>query len=117
MPLTELLADLPAWAQAIAYLGLGIGCAVMYLVGRAGFKQGLKSLPAESEARVAAVVVEPAALMAATAAIEGLNMTFIGLKSTLNDFCLVSKKQNDLLEDILRELIISREVDARTRPR
>lgn len=124
MPLADLLSDLPAWAQAVAYSAFGVGLAVMYLVGKAGWKQGLKSLPAESEARVAAVVVEPAALLAATAAIEALNMTFMGIQMTLKSFCAVvernievHKRQNELLENLTREIIIANEVEARIRPR
>jgi hypothetical protein len=51
-------------------------------------------------------------------------MTFISINMTLKNVCEVvlkdskiREKQNELLEDFVREMIINREVDVRTRGR
>lgn len=72
MPLPD-LSPYPTWAQVLIYSILGISIAAAFLVTRFGIAQGQKAAPTGAgQAQVAAVIVDPTALNAATAAVEGL---------------------------------------------
>lgn len=102
---------LPVLAQVIIYGAIGLGIVFIYFIGHAGFKQGMKSSPHETDTRVAAMIVDPIPLRAATAAIEGLNMSMIGHNALVKDDIETRRQLNRCLDELITEIRVTREVN------
>jgi hypothetical protein len=114
------LSGLPAFAQVIIYGSTGIGVVFAYFIGHAGFKHGMKSSPNESNTQVAAMIIDPVPLRAATAAIEAMNMSFVEhnilLRENnrmLNDIAVIGRQLTVVLDDVREEIKFTREVSRR----
>lgn len=67
------LSSIPFWAQFLIYTIFGVSISVVAILTFLGFKMGQRNNPTSADsARVAAVIVEPSALMASTRAVENL---------------------------------------------
>lgn len=67
------LSALPMWAQILIYSIFGVSVSIVVILTFLGVRMGQKNIPPPSEqARVAAVIVEPSALLAATSAVREL---------------------------------------------
>lgn len=67
------LSTLPFWAQFLIYTIFGVSVSIVAILTFLGFKVGQRGTPPSTDqARVAAVIVEPTALNAATAAVSSM---------------------------------------------
>ena len=96
----EVLSKLPPEASIVFVVAL----AVLVATRQLGFKMGTETPPGKSEASatVAAVIVDPTALTAASASVEGLNLTLI-------EYNMLTKKFIEVDEELREELSRVRE--------
>ena len=67
------ISALPFWAQVLVYSIFGGSVSIVVILTLLGYRMGQKTTPTTNDqARVAAVIVEPSALLAATKAVEEL---------------------------------------------
>jgi hypothetical protein len=98
------LSKLPPWAAFVFVICL----AVIYVVSRTGWLQGLKSTPSEHHAEVAAVIVDPAALNAARDAVLLLNTTMAAIDEKLGRYLdgLTAERNQAEKDQWLREELL-----------
>jgi uncharacterized membrane protein YidH (DUF202 family) len=101
------ISDLPP----LAIIAFGISLAILFFVTKGGFSSGQRSAPSSdtNKAQVAAVIVDPAALNRATAAIEAQTVESInGRKSFergIEALCRAVERLCDEVDDLKKELI------------
>ena len=88
------LSKLPPWAAVIFVVCL----AVIYVVSRTGWLQGLKSTPSTHQAEVAAVIVDPKALNEASASADRLTAQVGKLCDLLAQIIADTREERDAEE-------------------
>lgn len=96
--------SLPPWGQVVAYAVFAISVAVVLLAARFGIRLGkLGPAPRETGATVAAVVVDPTALTAATTAIAQIDVTLVKLTEVIHELARANSQLADLAGQYLAD--------------
>ena len=83
------ISGLPFWAQFVIYSIFGLSVSVVVILTLLGYKFGQKTTPPSADqARVAAVIVEPSALLSATEAARELSVEVRELTRAVNSMIL-----------------------------
>lgn len=94
------LSTLPFWAQFLIYTIFGVSVSVVAILTFLGFKMGQKGAPpAADQARVAAVIVEPAALNNATQAVIGMSKEMQELTTEIRE---LTRSLNSMILEMAR---------------
>lgn len=104
------LSQLPPWAVVAFGISLAIIVAMGWLGERAGRRGGSST---QGQATVAAVIVDPSALNAAAAAVDGLTAGIASLVVTLNAMNVTASRTAEELDAVREEMRIHREVSRR----
>lgn len=95
------LSTLPFWAQFLIYTIFGVSVSVVAILTFLGFKMGQKNTPSPSDqARVAAVIVEPSALNAATNAVSGMTIELRELTTEVRE---LTRAVNSMILEMARK--------------